>query len=161
MYNRRFNCCIYNHPCPIRCPINLSCTNEVVNPIISSAYGFFNNTIGGTIGAESQIPLGLIIYGGEGISSINGGVAITPGVYEVNYFAGGTIPAGGTFGIKLQLNGVDVAGSAVSSTQDAGETVNLTRTIVVSALQGGVLELINDTDESVDISFASMFVRRL
>ncbi|MBP3431892.1 MAG: hypothetical protein J6K39_03465 [Clostridia bacterium] len=161
MPNRRFNCCIYNHPCPIFCPIKLSCSNDVVNPIVSSAYGFFNNSAGGTFAFESQVPLGLVIFGGEGVASSSGSVFVTPGVYEVNYFAGGTVPAGGTLSVKLRLNGVDVDGSVITSVQTVGENVNLTRTIVVSADQGGILELANNSGESATFSFASMFVRRL
>ena len=159
---RRFNCCVFNHPCPICCPVNLSCRNEVVNPILGTAYGFFNNTTGGTFASEQIIPVELVVFGGEGISpSGNGGVILSAGTYEVNYFAGGTIPASGTLSVKLRLNGVDVDGSIVSSTQDVGSTVNLTRTIVVTVAEGSVLELINNTNENATFSFASMFIRRL
>lgn len=160
----RFNCCVCNHPCPIFCPfIDLTCQNEVVNPVVSSAFGFFNNLSVGAIASGAQIPVSLVILGGDGggIVPNAGGVTVTPGTYEINYFAGGTVPAGGTLSIGLTLDGVSVAGSQVSSTQSAGSTVNLTRTIVVSAIDGGTISLVNTSGEAATFSFASMFLRRL
>ncbi len=160
----RFNCCICNHPCPIFCPfINFQCQNEVVNPVAGNAFGFFNNLAVGEIVSGGQIPVALVTLGGEGggISPNMGAVTLTPGTYEVNYFAGGTMPVGGTLSIGLTLNGTAVSGSQVSSTQNSGTTVNLTRTIVVSAIDGGTLSLVNTSGEAATFSFASMFIRRL
>jgi len=161
MSNRRFNCCIFNHPCPICCPINLACTNQVVNPIVGTAFGFFNNPFGGTIASQDVIPVGLVTYGGEGIASSGNGVFLTAGSYEVNYFAGGTVPASGTLSIKLRINGVDVSGSIISSLQAVGTSVNLTRTIVITVPTNSELQLINNSSDTAVFSFASVFVRRL
>lgn len=160
----RFNCCVCNHPCPIFCPfVNFTCQNQVVNPVVGNAFGFFNNLSVGTVADGGQIPLSLVILGGEGggILPNAGAVTVTPGTYEINYFAGGTVPASGTLGIELTLNGVGIAGSQVSSTQNSGSTVNLTRTIVVTALDGGTIALESSSSDAATFSFASMFLRRL
>ena len=67
----------------------------------------------------------------------------------------------GTLGIELRLNGVSIPGSQVSSSQNAGSTVNLTRTIVVSAIDGGTISLTSSSSDTETFSFASMFLRRL
>ena len=160
----RFNCCVFNHPCPIFCPfVDFTCQNQVQNPITSSSFAFFNNIAGGTIANGSIIPVSLVILGGEGggITPSAGAINVTPGTYEVNYFAGGTVPAGGTLSVALQLNGLTVSGSQISSTQPVSSTTNLTRTIVVSAVDGGTISLINTSSEAATFSFASVFVRRL
>lgn len=160
----RINCCSYNHPCPIFCPfVNFTCSNSVVNPIVSNSFAFFNNIVGGSITSGGLIPLSLVILGGEGggITSSAGAVNVTPGTYEINYFAGGTVPASETLSIALQLNGVNIMGSEISGTQGSGTTLNLTRTIVVSAVNGGTISLVNTSSETVNFSFASMFIRRL
>ena len=160
----RFNCCILNHPCPIFCPfIDFTCSNEVVNPIVANSFGFFNNTVGGEVAAGGIIPVSLVLLGGEGggILSNMGSVTLTPGTYEVNYFAGGVVPAGNSISISLALNGTTISGSTVSSTQSAGNTVNLTRTIVVYVENGGTLSLVNSTLQPTNFNFASVFIRRL
>ena len=63
----RFNCCVCNHPCPIFCPfINFTCQNDVVNPVVGNAFGFFNNLAVGDVAGGAQIPLSLVILGGDG-----------------------------------------------------------------------------------------------
>ncbi len=160
----RFNCCIYNHPCPIFCPfIDFTCLNEVVNPIVSSSFGFFNNIVGGSFASNGLIPVSLVLLGGEGggILPSEGSVVLSPGTYEINYFAGGIVPAGGSVSVSLSLNGSIVSGSTITSTQSVGNSVNLTRTIVVSALNGGTISLLNTTNETTNFTFASMFIRKL
>lgn len=162
MPNRSFNCCIFNHPCPIFCPsVNLECENQVVNPLLGQGYAFFNNTDVGLIESSAQIPLSPVILGGGTILPSGEGVLLPTGVYEVNYFASGTVPQGETLSIALQLGGTLVEGSQISATTTAGTTTNLTRTIVISVAQSSLLTLQNTTSQAADFSFASLFVRSL
>ena len=160
---RRFNCCVFNHPCPIWCPqVNLECRNDVVNPQFGNDFGFFNNLAVGEIAAQGIIPVSLVTS--EGISILSngaGGVNLLAGAYEISYFASATVPAGGSVEIKLQLNGADVSGSAIATTASVGTNVNLTQTIIVSLLEGGTLNLVNNTGEAVNFSTASIAVRRI
>lgn len=162
---RRFNCCCFNHPCPIRCPwiCPTACRNEVVNPTFTESFGFFRNITPGTITSNAIIPLNLVQSGGSGISSTGAGaISLAAGTYEVTYFANGTIPASGTMSIKLRLNGVDVAGSIISDTQDTGNISTLTQTIVLRVESiNGILELVNNSADSATFSLASMFTRRI
>ena len=160
---RRFKCCVFNHPCPIWCPCaNLACRNEVVNPQFGNDFGFFNNLAVGSIASGAGLPVSLVTN--EGISILSngaGGVSLLAGAYEVSYFASATVPAGGSVGIKLQLGGVDVSGSAISVSQSAGSVVNLTQTMIVTLLEASTLNLVNSTGEAVNFGTASISVRRI
>ena len=158
---RRFNCCVFNHPCPIFCPINLPCSNDVQNPILSGEFAFLNNNLPGSIAENAIIPLGLQNYFGNFAVPSDGGVSLSAGTYEINYFAGGVVPSSGTLQIGLFLNGVVVLGSVITATTDVGSAVNLTRTIVVNVPLGGILQLVNLSSQSADFNFASMFIRQL
>lgn len=160
---RSFNCCQFNHPCPIFCPlIDFTCSNNVQNPNFVNNFAFFNNTAPGTITSGGIIPVSLVTSQGASIvPGAQGTVLLQSGIYEVNYFANGTIPAGGQMSVNLSLNGVDVAGSEVSVSGTVGDTSNLTRTIVVTLFEPGTLALESSSAQSVDFAFASMFIRRL
>lgn len=160
---RRFNCCCFNHPTPIFCPFfNFQCSNNVQNPNLANDFGFFNNLAVGSIAAGGTLPLSVVLFSGQGITSNGiGSIVLSPGNYEINYFAGGTVPDGGTLSVGLQLNGATVLGSVVSQEQEAGSTVNLTRTIALTVPSGGTISLINTTSQAATFSFASLFVRRL
>ena len=90
----RFNCCIFNHPCPIRCPLlSCGCRNEIVNPEFGNDFGFFNNTAVGEIASQTTIPVSLVTSEGTSIVSNGaGGVTLAAGAYEVSYLANGTVP---------------------------------------------------------------------
>lgn len=156
---RRFNCCVFNHPCPIFCPINLQCSNEVVNPIISGPFAFISNNAVGEIASQGIIPLPITNY--LALMPANGGVVLPAGTFEVSYFAGATVPASGQISVSLTLDGLTLSGSTISATSTAGNNVNSNRTIVISAPAGGVLQLINSGESAVTFSFASMFVKQL
>ena len=161
---RPFNCCVFNHPCPIFCPLLTRCNgNTIVNPTITEAFGFFNNTDVGTIGSQFRIPLNLVQGNSDRItaSTTNGAVQLTPGTYEVTYLAGGSVPANGTLSIKLRLNGFDVTGSTLNGTQTAGNVVNLTQSIVLTVTQTSVLELVNNSAQTANFAYASMVVKSL
>ncbi len=165
MARRRFNCCIFNHPCPIFCPFSMDCTeNEVVNPIVLDDYAFFNNLDIGTIASQAIIPVYLVQNRGTSIAPspvTSGAVRLLAGTYEVTYLAGGTIPAGGNASIKLRLDGVDVSGSVLNETQTAGSTFNLTQTMIITVTQASTLELVNNSADATVFSYASMVFRRL
>lgn len=162
-FGRRCNCCCFNHPCPIWCPCaRRACTNEVVNPVITESFGFFNNTSVGTIGQEDNIPLNLVQIGGGGINTNgSGSIILSAGTYQISYFASGTIPASGLISIKLRLNSQDVAGSIISATQTTEDTTTLTQTIVINVPQdGAILEVVNNSTATT-FSLASVFIRRI
>lgn len=163
LFGRRCNCCCFNHPCPILCSCaRRRCTNEVVNPVLSESFGFFNNTAVGTIAQEDNLPLNLVQLGGGGINT-NGAGAITlaAGTYQISYFASGIVPASGTVSIKLRSNAVDVPGSVISETQTVGETATVTQTMVINAPQdGAIVEVVNNS-AATTFSLASVFIRRI
>lgn len=159
------NCnCVFNHPCPIFCPINLSCQgNEVVNPALTPSYGFFSNNDVGTIAADAIIPLSLQEVEGNGISASTttaGAINLLGGTYEISYFVQGIVPDGGTISTALRLNGVVISGSEIEQIQTPGEVVNMSKTIVFTTLSSGTLELFNSSEETTFDS-ASVFIRRL
>ena len=163
---RRFNCCIFNHPCPIFCPINLACRggNEIVNPIITSDFGFFNNLSVGEIASQGIIPVGFVQGSGAGIlpSTItSGAVTLSAGTYEISYSVSGTVPASGTISAKLQVNGVDVSGSTISTTQTAGNAVNLSRTIVITVPQTSTLQIVNNSSDATTYTNASLLIKNI
>ena len=159
---RRFNCCVFNHPRPIFCPINLSCTNEVVNPSFGNDFGFFNNLNVGVIDSQARIPASLVVSEGFSVSADGtGAVTLIAGSYEVSYLANGNVPASGTLSIKLRLNGVDLSGSVIQINQTSGDIVNLNQTMIISILETSTLELANNSSDSATIQYASISVRRI
>lgn len=163
---RRFNCCIFNHPCPIFCPINLACKggNDIINPIITTDYGFFNNLSVGAVATQTIIPVGFVQGSGSGIlpsTTTSGAVTLSAGTYEISYSVSGTVPASGTISAKLQINGVDVSGSTISATQTAGNAVNLSRTIVITIPQTSTLQIVNNSSDSTTYTNASLFIRSI
>lgn len=162
---RRFNCCVFNHPCPIWCPfVNLSCTNDVINPILQNDFGFFNNLAVGAISTQSIIPVGLVVNRGPSITQSNttaGAVNLLAGTYEISYLANGTVPAGGSMSIKLRLNGFDVSGSTLTTTQTAGNVASLTQTMILTVPQTSTLALVNNSANTTTYSYASMSIKRL
>ncbi len=163
MPRRRFNCCIFNHPCPIQCSaFNFSCTNDVVNPDFDNDFGFFNNTVLSTVDAGAVIPVVLVTSEGASITSNGaGGVTLLAGAYEVSYLANGVVPASGTFAVRLDLNGATISGSPISITQTAGNSVNLTQTMIITTNGTSTLQLVNNSAESVNFNYASISIRRI
>ncbi|MGN1201502.1 MAG: hypothetical protein ACI4R8_04540 [Candidatus Caccovivens sp.] len=161
----RFNRCCRNHPCPILCPFTLDCnSNQVVNPIIDTQFGFFNNTITNTVATQSTIPVSLVQSSGTSITqsqTVSGAVNLLAGTYEVSYFANGTVPANGNFSIKLELDGVTVSGSVLNANQTAGDVASLTQTMIITVPQTSTLELVNNSADSTVFTNASMAIRRL
>ncbi|MBE7075969.1 MAG: hypothetical protein E7375_02760 [Clostridiales bacterium] len=158
----RFNCCRFNHPCPICCPCIRCCENTVINPVITSIFGFFNNLSAGTIADDAIIPLNFVEGDSANIATsptVPGAVFLAAGTYQVTYLAGGTVPAGGTLAIALRLNGIVIEGSTLMASQTVGDVVNLSQTISITVAQGSTLELINVSGEATTYSYASMFVR--
>jgi len=161
---RRFNCCVFNHPCPIYCRAVRSCENIVVNPIINTGFGFFNNTDVGAIASNARIPLSFVQGEGTTITSsqaVLGAISLSAGTYQITYFANGEVPASGTMSIKLRFNGVDVSGSILEATLPTGEQTTLTQTIVLTVSQTSTLELVNNSADNTIFSLASMFVQVL
>lgn len=159
----RSHCCRFNHPRPIWCPCaRRVCRNEVVNPVLTESFGFFNNTAVGTIASNAIIPLTTVQTGGSGVSSNNaGGIILAAGTYQVSYFANGTVPAGGSVSVSLRINGTELSGSEVTVTGDSGNVASLTQTIVITLAQSGTLELVNSSLENVTYSLASVLIRRI
>lgn len=159
-----WNNCRCNHPCPIFCGRVRCCTNDIVNPILTNNFGFFNNTATQTVGAFGTIAVNFVLGEGSSISQSNlvsGVISLAPGTYEVSYFANATLQANGTAGIALELNGVAISGSQVNATGTAGEVLPLSQTIMISVPQTSTLELTNNTANSQTISLASVSIKRL
>ncbi len=159
----RSHCCRVNHPRPICCPCaRRVCRNEVVNPVLTENFGFFNNTAVGTIASNAIIPLTTVQTSGSGVVSNNaGGIILAAGTYQVSYFANGTVPVGENISIALRVNGAELSGSKVTVTGTAGNVASLTQTIVIPLAQSGTLELVNSSLENVTYSLASMLIRRI
>ncbi len=159
-----FNNCRCNHPCPIFCYRLRSCTNDIVNPIITRDFGYFNNTATQTIASSAIIPVYFVL--GEGTSvvpslSTSGAVTLAQGTYEISYFANVTIPEGGSAEIALRLNGAVVSGSSVIATGTAGQVVPVSQTVMLSVAQSSTLELVNVSANSIVTNLASMSIKKL
>ncbi len=162
-FRRNFNCCCRNHPRPVFCCANLSCTqNEVVNPVLQGSFGFFNNTATGLIENGKMLPLSFVQGQGFGISSTNGGaILLSAGSYEISYFAQGAVPSNGRLAVELQLNGVAVVGSQIFVEQTAGEVVTVSQTITMALTDNTILQLVNISGQAANFLLTSVFVRRL
>ena len=163
LFRNRRNCCCFNHPVSIWCPCaQKSCSNEVVNPVLTESFGFFNNVSSTTIAQQDRIPLNLVQIGGGGISlNGSGSIVLSAGTYQISYFASGTVPTTGTVSIKLRLNSTDVSGSIITQAQAQNETATLTQTIVINVPQdGAILEIVNN-GSTTSFGLASMFIRRI
>ncbi len=157
------NCC-FNFPIPIFCPFIdfRECSNTVINPTLASDFAFLNNTIPSTIASQGIIPVYFVNMSGNSmIPSGNGGLSLTSGTYEVNYFVGTTIPASGNASIAMSLNSQQIDGSQIILSQTTGDLVNLTRTLVINVPNGGILTLNNASSDALNVSFASIFIRKL
>lgn len=159
-----WNNCRCNHPCPIFCGRLVSCTNDIINPVITNSFGFFNNTTTQTIAAFSTIPVNFVLGEGTSISpstDVAGAVQLAAGTYEVSYFAEVVLPESGTAEIALELNGATVIGSPVTETGTSGEILTLTQTVMITMTQTSILELVNNTSNSVVVNLASLSIKRL
>ena len=103
-----WNNCRCNHPCPIFCGRVRCCTNDIVNPILTNNFGFFNNTATQTVGAFGTIAVNFVLGEGSSISQSNlvsGAISLAPGTYEVSYFANASKWLGGhRFGAQRSCN---------------------------------------------------------
>lgn len=157
--------CFFNHPRPIFCPaLRVDCENQIVNPVILGDYGYFYNTAPGEIETEEQIPLTLVVSRGTSITASTttpGAINLLPGTYEITYTVGGIITEGGTLSVELELNGVDVVGSALTETGTTGNEVNLSNTLLLNVSSISTLQLINNTAETATFTFAGVAITRL
>lgn len=152
--------CCGNHPNPIFCPFSLDCTgNQVINPEFVEDFGYFNNTTPTIVSSQDVIGVNMAMIRGGTISPSNSSVKLNAGVYEVTYLAGGVITSD-HISVKLTLNGVDVDGSVLYSTDDINEVNNLTQKIMLVVPVTSTLSLVNNTSESVNFLYASIVVRR-
>jgi len=159
-----WNNCFCNHPCPIFCRRLRCCTNDVVNPILTESFGYFNNTSTLTVGSFDTIPVFFVLGQGTSVvqsDSVNGAVTLAQGTYEVSYFANVVIPASGTANIALTINGAVVSGSQVEVTGTAGEVRPVSQTIMVSVAQASTLELINNSADLLIVNLASLSIKKL
>ncbi len=161
---RRFNCCIFNHPIPIFCPLLRSCDQrQIVNPTFANGFGVFTNA-GATVAAGTSVPLTFSQGYGTAISqslTTPGAVELLAGSYIVNYSLNGTIPAGGTMTLSLWLNGAVVPNSTVSITGTAGQNTTLTGFAVVTLPQTGTLQLANTGAQAITAASANVIIRSL
>ena len=162
-FRRSCNCCCQNHPSPITCCSCQSCTeNQVVNPALQGSFGFFNNVDIGSVANNGTLPVNLVQSQGSGISSNgSGAISLSAGNYEVSYFAQGTVPVTGRLSVGLELNGVLIEGSQITSEQEVGSVETLSQTVLISVTDNSTLELVNLSGQNTTFSTASVFVRRL
>ena len=157
------NCCC-NHPCPIFCGRLRCCTNDIVNPVLTGNFGYFNRIGETTVGGLGIIPVSFVL--GEGTSvlpstAVPGAVTLAQGTYEVSYFANVVIPASGTASIALRLNGGIAGGSSIEVTGVAGEVVSISQTIMLSVEQSSTLELFNNTAANLTTTLASLSIKKM
>ena len=157
-------CCRPVNPRPIYCPLVVQSQNNIVNPVITNQFGFFNNTTPGTIEDETIIPLTLVNGRGTNITqstTTTGAVTLLPGTYEVSYTANGTTPTGESVSVALQLNGVEVSGSVVTESGTAGTNVTIGQTMILNVPTTSTLSLVNTSGETTEFLLASMTINRL
>ena len=153
-----------NQPRPIFCRLITPSANVVVNPLLPSDFGFFNNVAPGTIENQTLIPLTLVEGQGTNISessTTTGAIALLPGTYQISYMANGVTPTGENVMIELQLNGTEVSGSGVTASGTTGTSVVLGQTIALDVASAGTLELVNMSGEATEFSSASITISRL
>ena len=163
-FTRCGNFCCPNTPNPIWVIGSCSNSNDVINPIIPQSFGFFQNTLGGSVPTGSIIPVTLSSSRGGMVTqstTTSGAVNLMPGTYEITYFVNGTVPASGTLSVALRANGVQVAGSTTSVTQTASNQVAVSKTIVLSVPTNTTLELYNAGTDALTISNANILVKEI
>ena len=156
--------CCPNTPEPIRVIGRCSNTNNVVNPIILSSFGFFENNLGGTVTANAIIPVTLTSSQGDNVSGSTttaGAITLTTGTYEITYNVDATIPTLGTMSVGLRLNGTNITGSTSAVSGTAGNQGILTKSIIVTVPQTSTLELYNAGSENLTISSANVIVKEI
>lgn len=160
---RRNNCCCKNHPRPLcSCEVRECSQNEVVNPVVQSSFGFFNNQSTERYLSNQTIPLQLRLAQGSGIDPTSAGaVFLSTGTYQISYFAQGVIPSSGEIGIGLFLNGQELAGSRIAQSGQEGQTTGLSQTVVVTVLENSILEIVNKSDQSTIYNLASLSIGRI
>ena len=157
-------CCRPVNPRPIYCPLLVQSQNNIVNPVVTNQFGYFNNPSPETIENNTIIPLSLVTGRGTNITqstTTTGAITLLPGTYQVSYMANGVTPTGENVTITLELNGVEVAGSAVTASGAAGTSVVLGQTIIVNVPGTSTLELVNTSGETTEFFSASMTINRL
>ncbi len=158
------NGCCPNSPRPIFVFGNCSTSNDVVNPIIPSSFGFFENTLGGTVAADEIIPVSLSSSRGVNVTASTttaGAVNLVPGTYEITYFVNGTIPASTVMSVALSANGTEIAGSISTVSGTAGNQVTVSKTIVLTVTANTTLQLTNTGSDSLTISNANIVVKEM
>lgn len=156
--------CCPNTPNPIWVLGSCSNSNNVVNPVILSSFGFFQNTLGGAVTTGAIIPVTLASSQGSKITQSTttaGAVNLTPGTYEITYFVNATIPASGNLTVGLRANGIQVEGSTATVTNTASNQIALSKTIVLTVPANTTLELYNAGTDTVTISNANITVKEL
>ena len=95
------------------------------------------------------------------ISAAANGLLLAPGRYLVSFVSDASVPAAGTIGAALALNGAPLAygeSAIVSATADA-ERLALTAIVTLSA--SGTLSVINSTANSASYENSTLTVVRL
>ena len=158
------NGCCPNSPRPIWVFGSCDTSNDVINPVIPTSYGFFENNLGGAVTSGNIIPVSLTSSRGSKITASTttaGAVNLTPGTYEITYFVNGTIPASGTMSVGLRANGVAITGSTSTVSGTVGNQATVSKTIVLTVTSNTTLELYNTGSDSLTISNANIVVKEI
>ena len=156
--------CCPNAPEPIRVIGSCSNTNNIINPIILSPFGFFENNLGGNVSADAIIPVSLTSLQGDNVSgsaTTAGAITLTTGTYEITYNVNATIPTLGSMSVGLRLNGTSIAGSTSTVSGTAGNQGILTKSIIVTVPQTSTLELYNSSGENLTTASANVIVKEI
>lgn len=156
--------CCPNSPRPIFVFGDCSTSTDIINPIIPTSYGFFENNLGGAVATGGIIPVTATSLRGSKITAsttTSGAVNLTPGTYEITYFVNGTIPASATMSVGLESNGTQIAGSTATISGTAGNQATVQKTIVLTVTENTTLGLYNLGTDSLTISNANLVVKEL
>lgn len=162
-YTRCGNLCCPNSPRPIFVFGDCSMSNDVVNPIIPTSVGFFENILGSTVTSGGIIPLTLTSSRGSKIYSGTqiGTIVLTPGVYEINYSINAQIPTSGNASIILSENGAQSASSIVTASGTVGSEVSMSKTIIVDIENQTTMQILNNGTGNLQILNGNMIIKEI
>lgn len=156
------NNCFLNQPNQIFCRRDFSCTgNEVVNPVLTNNFAYFNNLQGGTIVANGAISQNYVRGSGLILSDGNSGVLLPAGDYQITFNVSGTALAGQEIAVALSLNDLEISGSRVTGLLISGGIANLNQTLIVTIQQTSNLKIVNYSSESVQAVSSSLSIVKL
>ena len=156
------NCFGPYYPCPVFCCRCECSSNSVVNPPIEDSFAFLSLDTTTTVSSGGIVPLTLSSSGGSSITSTTvGEVVLAVGTYQATYNINSVIGASGTNSFGLTLNGTTIASSISNTTSTVGSAISNTNSVVFTVATPSVLRLINLGTDTVVVSNANLFIRKI